>query len=148
MSQPPQRIDALPAPWRRLVRAAIDARSHARAPYSHFAVGAAVLDAAGGVYPGCNVEISSYGLTICAERVALFAAVAAGVEAIEAIAVVGPAHARREISPCGACRQVIWDLAGDVPVLRVIDDERVSVVSAADLLPDAFGPDHLEPGGG
>ncbi len=129
---------------RKLVEAAIRARSRAHAPYSRFKVGAAVLDAELRQHRGCNVEISSYGLTMCAERVALFAARAAGSAPITALAVAGPGHGSHPTPPCGACRQVIWDLAGDIPVLMATLDGLVEVWRASELLPAAFGPDHLD----
>jgi cytidine deaminase len=136
-------VDELPPEHRKLVEAAIRARRHAHAPYSGFAVGAAALDADLRLHRGCNVENSSYGLTICAERVAIFSAVADGASDITAIAVAGPGHQGRPTPPCGACRQVIWDLAGNVTTLLATLDGRVEVWRAADLLPAAFGPDNL-----
>jgi len=91
-----------------LVRAARAARKRAHAPYSRFQVGAAVLDERGRVHVGCNVENASYGLTICAERNAVAAAVAAGARKIRAVAVVTPT--RPPGTPCGACRQVLAEL--------------------------------------
>ncbi len=129
---------------RKLVEAAIRARLRAHAPYSRFKVGAAALDAELRQHRGCNVENSSYGLTVCAERVALFAARAAGSAPITALAVAGPGHRSRPTPPCGACRQVIWDLAGDIPVLLATLDGLVEVWRASELLPAAFGPDHLD----
>lgn len=126
----------------RLVAAARSARERARAPYSNFSVGAAVLCADGHIFEGCNIENASYGLTICAERVALFCAVAAGCRQIDAIAIAGPGG--EPLSPCGACRQVMLELA---PGARVImagaPAPRIRTVEQ--LLPEAFGmPD---PGG-
>ena len=129
---------------RKLVEAAIRARANAHAPYSGFAVGAAALDADLRLHRGCNVENSSYGLTVCAERVALFSAVADGASDIRAIAIAGPGHNGLPTAPCGACRQVIWDLAGDVEVLLATLEGRVEVWRAGDLLPAAFGPDDLD----
>ena len=88
-----------------LIQAAKEARKHAYAPFSHFAVGAAVLTASQKIYCGCNIENSSFGLTNCAERTAIFKAVSEGVRKIAAIAVV--ADTKGAVSPCGACRQVL-----------------------------------------
>ncbi|HZL16318.1 MAG TPA: cytidine deaminase [Polyangia bacterium] len=98
------------APMRQsaLIAAARAARKHAHAPYSKFRVGAAVLDERGRLHVGCNVENASYGLTVCAERNAVAAAVAAGARSIRAVAVAS--GARPPASPCGACRQVIAEL--------------------------------------
>lgn len=122
-----------------LIQEALIARRAAYAPYSRFQVGAAVLCRDGRVFHGCNVENASYGLANCAERTALFSAVAAGYRPGEftALAVVG--QSERPISPCGACRQVILELGGaGMPVIRanLLGESRVG--SASDLLPDAF----------
>lgn len=141
-SHPKELVDAsaLAPEQRKLVEAAIRARARAHAPFSGFAVGAAALDSDLRLHRGCNVENSSYSLTICAERVALFSAVADGATEITAIAVAGPGHHGRPTPPCGACRQVIWDLAGDITVLLATLDGKVEVWQAGDLLPAAFGP--------
>lgn len=128
---------------RRLIDQAKAARANAHAPYSGFAVGAAVRCARGNLFLGCNVEISSYGLTMCAERVALFAARAAGAREIEAVAVVGPGIGGKPTPPCGACRQVIWDLAPEAVVYLATPDGEVESWSAGDLLPEPFGPQQL-----
>ncbi|HYM69386.1 MAG TPA: cytidine deaminase, partial [bacterium] len=98
---------------RRLVRAAVAARRRAYAPYSRFSVGAAVLSAGGAIYTGCNVEDASYGLTVCAERVAIHTAVAAGRRRLRAVAVAGAFG----ISPCGACRQVMDEFGVETVIL-------------------------------
>jgi cytidine deaminase len=120
-----------------LVKAARAVRRHAYAPYSRFRVGAAVLDEAGRVHVGCNVENASYGLTVCAERNALAAAVSAGARAIKAVAVV--TGARPPASPCGACRQVLAELGGDgMPVLLTGPTGPVKARRLGALLPEAF----------
>lgn len=124
---------------RRLVAAAQAARERAYAPYSRFRVGAAVL-AGGDVFAGCNVENASYGLTVCAERTAVFGAVVAGYRTIEAVAVVsdGPAP----VAPCGACRQVLHEFGPSMTVIMHGGD-RTDVRPLAELLPVAFGPEDL-----
>jgi cytidine deaminase len=118
-----------------LMDAARSARSHAYAPYSHLSVGAALLCDDGTIHSGCNVESGSYGLTICAERNALFSAVANGRRSFSAIAVAGPPGART--SPCGACRQVLAEFAPAMRVLYTIPDG-VEHSTVRDLLPDGF----------
>jgi len=125
---------------RRLVKAAEGANERAYAPYSRFRVGAAVL-AEGKVYTGCNVENASYGLTVCAERVAVFTAVAAGHRRLEAVAVV--TEAATPTAPCGACRQVLHEFGPAMTVVMAAGGETL-VRSLSELLPLAFGPDDLE----
>lgn len=120
---------------------ALRARSYAHAPYSHFKVGAALLTASGRVFTGCNVENSSYGLSVCAERVALFKAISEGERDFVAIAVA--ADTNPLTPPCGACRQVISDLAGDIDIILVNPARRYSLHSLHDLLPKAFGAGFL-----
>jgi cytidine deaminase len=98
-----------------LVTAARQAREHAVAPYSGFNVGAALLTADGRVYGGCNVENASYGLTVCAERVALLKALSEGERTFAAIAVV--ADTESPTPPCGPCRQLLWEYCGDISVV-------------------------------
>ena len=115
-----------------LITAATAARLAAYAPYSNFQVGAALLAKNGHVFTGCNVENLSYGLTICAERNALFAAVAAGVREFEAIAIV--ADTREPVSPCGACRQVMAEF-GDFKIVGATLDGRTFESTVGALLP-------------
>ncbi|HXF37153.1 MAG TPA: cytidine deaminase [Actinomycetota bacterium] len=123
-----------------LVEAARAVREHAYAPYSLFAVGAAVL-AGGRIFTGVNVENASYPLSICAERTAAAAAVAAGERRIEAVAVVG--GEREPAPPCGGCRQVLAELGPDaVVVSESVGGER-RTWWLRDLLPHAFGPRDL-----
>jgi cytidine deaminase len=125
----------------RLIAAAIDARQWAYAPYSDYAVGAALLSASGRIYEGVNIENAAYPMTICAERVAVFKAVSEGERQFLAIAVV----TKNGGSPCGACRQVLAEFGQDT--LVIIADEAGHVVdekSVRDLLPGAFGPPDLE----
>jgi len=121
----------------RLLAAARAVRRNAYAPYSRFRVGAAVRDEAGRVHVGCNVENASYGLTVCAERNAVGAAVAAGARAIRAIAVASAA--RPPASPCGACRQVLAELGeADTPVLLAGPRGAPKQTTLGALLPRAF----------
>ena len=98
-----------------LLSAARAAREHAFAPYSNFRVGAALVADDGRVFTGCNIENATYGLTMCAERVALFKAISEGARSFKAIAVV--ADAERPTPPCGACRQLLWEFGGDLEVI-------------------------------
>jgi cytidine deaminase len=125
-----------------LLTAATAARNKAHAPYSHFKVGAAVESLDGSIISGCNVEFATYGLTMCAERVALFKAVSEGVKRFGRLAVVTDAPALTP--PCGACRQVIWELCGDVEiVMRNLQGESATLRST-ELLPYAFDGRQLE----
>jgi cytidine deaminase len=117
-----------------LVKAARDARARAYAPYSRFRVGAAVLCADGRVVAGCNVENSSFGLTVCAERVAIGAAIAQGANGFRAIAIAAEPPAM----PCGACRQTLVEFNPDMIVLIAGPDGEPREARAADLLPDFF----------
>ncbi len=135
--------DLSPETIDRLVEAASEVRKKAHAPYSSFAVGAAVLDAEGRIHVGCNVENASYGLSVCAERHAVAAAVSASGQEIEGLAVV--TDTSPPTSPCGACRQVLVEF-GDFPVILAnLQGERI-VTSVGDLLPDAFTPESLVKG--
>jgi cytidine deaminase len=125
-----------------LLDAARAARANAYAPYSGFAVGAALLAADGRVFTGCNVENASYGLTNCAERVAIGKAVSEGVRAFRAIAVVGPDD-DAPCSPCGACRQVLFEFGGGWSLVTPDGAGGSRATAVADLLPGAFGPAQL-----
>lgn len=139
MRKAPGGTRALSARARRaLLTAARAVRRHAHAPYSRFTVGAAVLDDAGRVHVGCNLENASYGLTVCAERNAVAAAVAAGAKAIRAVAVVTRLH-DPPATPCGACRQVLAELGeDDLPVLLAGPTGAAREDRLGALLPQAF----------
>lgn len=124
--------------WDQLVAAAREAREHAYAPYSNFTVGAAVLGESGHIYAGCNVENASFGLTICAERNAIAAMVAAGERSLRALAVV--TGMAQPVPPCGACRQVIAEFADDCPVYLVsaAPGTLARTTTLAKLLPEGF----------
>lgn len=121
-----------------LIAAAIAVREQAYAPYSQFPVGAALLGKGGTVYTGVNVENASYGLTNCAERVALASAVTAGERTFEALVVASPGGA----SPCGACRQVLLEFSQKLPVwvIDTTDQNEVTELDLETLLPEPFGP--------
>ncbi len=123
-----------------LVAAARRARQQAYAPYSNFTVGAAVLCADGRIFGGCNVENASFGATVCAERVALFSAVAGGCREVEAIAIAGPGG--EPLPPCGICRQVLVELAPGADVIMA-GDECTRTTTVAELMPEAFGSGEL-----
>lgn len=123
-----------------LIFAARSAQARAYAPYSNFRVGAALESADGAVYLGCNIENASYGLTICAERAAICAAVSAGATRFRRAVVVSDVDP--PAAPCGACRQVLAEFGLDLPIDGVGSKRTVSW-RLADLLPVAFGPEQL-----
>ncbi len=126
---------------RRLIAAAAAAREAAYVPYSHFAVGAALLGPGGRIFTGCNVENASFGLTICAERNAVAGAVGQGVRQFSAIAVV----TGNGVTPCGACRQVLAEFNPNMTVIAAdVSGQHQSYV-LSDLLPAAFTPEQLPP---
>lgn len=133
-----KRAPRTPADERRdeLLAAARVARRRALAPYSHFKVGAALRTRSGAIVTGCNVENASYGLTLCAERVAVFKAVSEGLRRFEAIAVV--AGERGPAAPCGPCRQILWELCGDVVVHMSDLRGRLITRAMSELLPLPF----------
>lgn len=125
----------------RLLNHARDARDQAYAPHSHFYVGAAILTADGSIVGGCNVENASYGLTICAERVAGGAAVASGHRDWNAIAIASDGG----VSPCGACRQFLAEFCPDLWILRLdVITEQHTMTTLRKLLPEAFTPASLQ----
>ena len=118
----------------KLILKAIKMRSKAFAPYSKYKVGAAVLTDSGEIFGGCNIENSSYSLTICAERVALFKAISEGYTKFKAMSI----STENAGMPCGACRQVIWELCGDIPLYICDGEGLVSTNTSRDLIPDPF----------
>ncbi|MBZ5527699.1 MAG: cytidine deaminase [Acidobacteriia bacterium] len=124
-----------------LIAAARAARENAHAPYSNFRVGAALRSSSGRVFGGCNVENSTYGLTVCAERVAIFKAISEGERGFEAIAIV--TGAEKLTPPCGACRQLIWEFCGDVPVVIANLQGAVEVHRMSALFPKPFDASNL-----
>ncbi len=119
-----------------LIRMALTALPRARAPYSHFQVAAAIRTENGDIYCGVNIENSSYGLTICAERVAIFKAISEGESAFSDIAIVTSSGIK--CPPCGACRQVLWDLAPNLRVILAVDEQDYHAFPLKQLLPMAF----------
>ncbi|MGA9350024.1 MAG: cytidine deaminase [Anaerolineae bacterium] len=125
--------------YENLIAEAMKAREKAHAPYSRFAVGAALLAKSGRIYTGCNVENASYGLSTCAERVAVFKAVSEGERNFEAIAIV----TEKGVTPCGACRQVLMEFGEDTQVIVANRAGEYRVFTLQELLPEAFTPKHL-----
>ncbi len=127
----------------RLIEAARQARRHACAPYSGFRVGAALEDASGRLWTGCNIENASYGLTVCAERVALCKALSEGARAFRRLAVVS--EARSPAPPCGACRQLLWEYCGDLEIVLADEQGRAESLRLRELLPRPFDASSLGP---
>jgi cytidine deaminase len=124
-----------------LIAAALAARAHAFAPFSKFPVGAAIEDAGGGIHTGCNVENATYGLTICAERVAVFKAISEGVRKFRRVVVA--ADTATLTPPCGACRQVLWEFCGDVEITLVNLQGKTETYRLKDLFPKPFDASYL-----
>jgi cytidine deaminase len=133
-----------PAKLKKLKAAARTAAGRAYAPYSKFTVGAAILTSSGKVYSGCNVENASYGLTNCAERTAIFNAVAAGEKQLKLTCVVVYTPTKTATAPCGACRQVIYEFGPGSRVISTCDGRQEVDGSIDALLPGAFGPADLK----
>ena len=119
-----------------LIAAARQARRHSRAAFSGFKVGAAIETADGTIVTGCNVENATYGLTICAERVAIFKAISDGHRKFQRIAIVTPPDA--PTPPCGACRQILWEFAGDIEVILANLRRETGRHQLTELLPLPF----------
>ena len=126
---------------KQLIKIALAAKENAYVPYSNFQVGAAVLMDDNKVYSGCNIEISSYSPTLCAERTAIFKAVSEGSRKIKALAVVGDAN---PTFPCGVCRQVIREFGKDATLIIANSEEDFKEFSLEELLPNSFGPEDLK----
>jgi cytidine deaminase len=119
-----------------LIEAARAVRLNAHANFSHFLVGAALEAADGRIFTGCNVENATYGLTVCAERVAVFKAISEGFRTFKRIAVVADTEA--PTPPCGACRQILWEFGGDLEVILANLKEEKARYSLRELLPHPF----------
>ena len=127
--------------YEKLIKEAERAKKKAYTPYSKFKVGAAVLCADGKIFTGCNIENASFGLTVCAERVAIFKAISEGSTKFEAIAVIGDTE--KPCSPCGACRQVMSEFCEDTPLIMANSKGDVKIKKVKELLPEAFGKNDL-----
>jgi len=127
-----------------LIKLALKAKGNAYAPYSGFRVGAAVLTETGDIFAGCNVENASFGLTVCAERIAIYKAVSEGHTSFKAIAVV--TDLVEYASPCGACRQVLVEFGSDIKVIMGNADGNFFVKTSGELLPYAFTISYLKEG--
>ena len=124
-----------------LINQAQSTYGQAYVPYSHYPVGSAVLFSSGKIYSGCNIENVSYGLTVCAERNAIFQAVGQGERELKGIAIAVPTE--EFPAPCGACRQVIREFAVDCPVILINGQGKTKFTSLKTLLPESFGPEFL-----
>jgi cytidine deaminase len=124
-----------------LIDRALAARSSAHAPYSHFLVGAALEAADGRVFTGCNVENATYGLTMCAERVAIFKAISEGARKFQRIAVAADTDVLTP--PCGACRQILWEFCGDIELMLVNLHGKSETLHLKDLFPRPFDASFL-----
>lgn len=124
-----------------IVDAAIRVREHAHAPFSKFRVGAAVEDSEGRIHTGCNVENATYGLTVCAERIAIFKAISEGARGFRRVAIV--ADTETLTPPCGACRQILWEFCGDVEILLVNLRGKSETLRLGTLFPRAFDASFL-----
>ncbi|MES1258279.1 MAG: cytidine deaminase [Acidobacteriota bacterium] len=124
-----------------LIAAAARARQNAHAPFSKFRVGAAIEDESGGIHTGCNVENATYGLTLCAERVAIFKAISEGARRFKRVAVV--ADTEELTPPCGACRQILWEFCGDVEIVLANLHGKTETLRLGTLFPRAFDASFL-----
>lgn len=124
-----------------LLAAALTARENAFAPFSKFKVGAAVQGLDGRIHTGCNVENATYGLTVCAERVAVFKGVSEGARRFKRVAVA--ADTEKLTPPCGACRQILWEFCGDVEIVLVNPKGKIESYRLKDLFPKPFDVSYL-----
>jgi cytidine deaminase len=124
-----------------LAAAALAVRENAFAPFSKFKVGAALEDEGGRIHTGCNVENATYGLTLCAERVAVFKAISEGVRKFRRIAIA--ADSEDLTPPCGACRQILWEFCGDIEIVMVNPRGKTATHQLKDLFPKPFDVSYL-----
>ncbi len=125
-----------------LIQKTVQIKQTAYAPFSKFRVGAVLVTPDNKLFTGCNIEISSYSLTICAERVAIFKAISEGERKFTEIYIA--ADSDRFCPPCGACRQVLWELAGNIKIIMINSDNKYEEKMLKNLLPDAFDRNFLE----
>jgi cytidine deaminase len=125
-----------------LLQAALAARENAHAPYSNFKVGAAIEDDSGRIHTGCNIENATYGLTLCAERVAVFKAISEGARKFRRIAVA--ADTGILAPPCGACRQILWEFCGDAELILTNLQNKTETLRLKDLFPRPFDASFLD----
>lgn len=128
--------------YKTLTHKAIEAKANAHPPYSHFHVGAALLTEDNKIFLGCNIENSSYSLTICAERTAIFKAISEGERKFKAIAIASDSP--DFITPCGACRQIIFDHCGEIDIICTNGKGEYKIFKTSELLPFAFGDEDLK----
>jgi len=126
-----------------LLAAALAARAHAHAPFSKFRVGAALEDATGRIHTGCNVENATYGLTVCAERVAVFKAISEGVRPGQFRRIAVAADTETLTPPCGACRQILWEFCGDIELTLVNLAGKTATYRLKELFPKPFDVTYL-----
>ena len=124
-----------------LIAAALAVRENAFAPFSKFKVGAAVEDADGEIHTGCNVENATYGLTLCAERVAVFKAISEGARQFRRIAVAADTEVLTP--PCGACRQILWEFCGDIEIVLVNPRGKIETCRLKEIFPRPFDASYL-----
>jgi len=124
-----------------LLTVALTAREHAFAPFSKFKVGAALESQAGQIFTGCNIENATYGLTLCAERVAMFKAISEGARQFRRVAVAADTDALTP--PCGACRQILWEFCGDIEIVLINPRGKIETHRLKDLFPKPFDVSYL-----
>ncbi len=134
--------EAAPSPLAELIDRAWEVRNHAVADYSGFRVGAALRAASGTVFTGCNVENATYGLTVCAERVAVLKALSEGIRSFQEIAIV--TSAARLTPPCGACRQILWEFCGNITLHLANQEGQYRRLKLASLFPSPFDHSHFK----
>lgn len=127
---------------KKLIEAAKQARENAFAPFSNFKVGASLLTETGEIFTGCNIENATYGLTICAERTAIFKAISEGKRRFKKICIV--ADTENLTPPCGACRQIIWEFCGDAEVILSNLQGKIETFRTSELFPKAFDAGFLK----